>query len=165
MEIHSAAPEMRPQSLAFRRKTGAGGGGVSKMQLKPPAKEFRNARGFSRMRAFPSADFQKSDNLPKSRRLAMALPFCLKRARLQRLSFPKTRAYSAKCGFEKERGFARKAPRRFAAIVRPDFCPLFRARNILPSPSPPPLLSLPIFQTPRRCGALFRGASIWKSVS
>lgn len=67
--------------------------------------------------------------------------------------------------WRKERGFARKAPRRFAAIVRPDFCPLFRARNILPSPSPPPPRSLPIFQTPRRCGALFRGASIWKSAS
>ena len=68
-------------------------------------------------------------------------------------------------GLKKKRGFARKAPRRFAAIVRPDFCPLFRARNILPSPSPPPPRSLPIFQTPRRYGALFRGASIWKSVS
>lgn len=68
-------------------------------------------------------------------------------------------------GLKKKRGFARKAPRRFAAIARPDFCPLFRARNILPSPSPPLPRSLPILQTPRRCGALFRGASIWKSVS
>lgn len=55
-----------------------------------------------------------------------------KRASLQRRRPFQTRACSAKCGFEKERGFALKAPRGFAAIVRPDFYPLFRARNILP---------------------------------
>ena len=47
-------------------KTGAGGADFPKKCGLTASKKSSAMRGFSRMRAFPSADFQKSDNLPKA---------------------------------------------------------------------------------------------------